>query len=111
MFYDRKIPEETAKIIRDAADADLAWYAFSTAQESFPAVLDPEQFFSILPYEETVIEIAATKEELRQLESYPETPELRKQIEDLESELVSEYESLEDYKGRIQLYESEFYEY
>ena len=63
----RVIAEETAKIIRDAADADLAWYAFSTAQESFPAVLDPEQFFSIMPYEETVIEIAVTKEELRQL--------------------------------------------
>jgi chromosome segregation ATPase len=56
------------------------------------------------------IRIEEIKEELRQLESYPETPELRKQIEDLESELVSEYESLEDYKGRIQLYESELYE-
>lgn len=57
------------------------------------------------------IRIEEIKEELRQLESYPETPELRKQIEDLESELVSEYESLEDYKGRIQLYESELYEF
>ena len=57
------------------------------------------------------IRIEEIKEELRQLESYPKTPELRKQIEDLESELVSEYESLEDYKGRIQIYEHELYEY
>ena len=57
------------------------------------------------------IRIEEIKEELRQLESYPETPVLRKQIEDLESELVSEYESLEDYKGRIQIYEHELYEY
>ena len=55
------------------------------------------------------IRIEEIKEELRQLESYPETPELRSQIEQLEYELAEEYGSLEDYKGRIQLYESEIY--
>lgn len=55
------------------------------------------------------IRIEEIKEELRQLESYPETPEIRKQIERLEYELADEYGSLEDYKGRIQLYESEIY--
>lgn len=55
------------------------------------------------------IRIEEIKEELRQLESYPETPEIRSQIEQLEYELADEYGSLEDYKGRIQLYESEIY--
>ena len=55
------------------------------------------------------IRIEEIKEELRQLESYPETPELRSQIEQLEYELAEEYGSLEDYKGRIQLYENEIY--
>ena len=55
------------------------------------------------------VRIEEIKEELRQLESYPETPELRSQIEQLEYELADEYGSLEDYKGRIQLYESEIY--
>ena len=55
------------------------------------------------------IRIEEIKEELRQLESYPETPELRSRIEQLEYELADEHGSLEDYKGRIQLYESEIY--
>ena len=55
------------------------------------------------------VRIEEIKEELRQLESYPETPELRSQIEQLEYELADECGSLEDYKGRIQLYESEIY--
>ena len=56
------------------------------------------------------IRIEEIKEELRQLESYPETPELRKEIDLLERELESECASLEDYKGRIQIYESELYD-
>ena len=54
--------------------------------------------------------IEEIKEELRQLESYPPSPPRQKEIDLLEEELVSEYESLEDYKGRIQLYESELYD-
>ena len=53
--------------------------------------------------------IEEIKEELRQLESYPPSPPRQKEIDLLEEELVSEYESLEDYKGRIQIYESELY--
>ena len=56
------------------------------------------------------IRIEEIKEELRQLESYPPSPPRQKEIDLLEEELVSEYESLEDYKGRIQLYESELYD-
>ena len=54
--------------------------------------------------------IEEIKEELRQLESFPPSPPRQKEIDLLEEELVSEYESLEDYKGRIQLYESELYD-
>ena len=54
--------------------------------------------------------IEEIKEDLRQLESYPPSPPRQKEIDLLEEELVSEYESLEDYKGRIQLYESELYD-
>ena len=50
------------------------------------------------------------KEELRQLESYPPSPEQQKEIDLLERELKSECASLEDYKGRIQIYESELYD-
>lgn len=49
--------------------------------------------------------IADIKWELRELESLPETDEIRKQIEDLEYALCDEYASLEDYKGRIRNYE------
>ena len=49
--------------------------------------------------------IEEIKTELSELESYPETPELRKEIEKLETELCLTYESLNDYKGRIQCYE------
>jgi hypothetical protein len=51
------------------------------------------------------IRIEEIKTELSELESYPETPELRKEIEKLETELCLTYESLNDYKGRIQCYE------
>jgi hypothetical protein len=51
------------------------------------------------------IRIEEIKTELSELESYPETPELRKEIEKLETELCLTYESLNDYKGRIQSYE------
>ena len=54
--------------------------------------------------------IEEIKEELRQLESYPPSPALQKEIDLLDRELESECASLEDYKGRIQLYESELYE-
>ena len=52
--------------------------------------------------------IEEIKEELRQLESYPPSPARQKEIDLLERELESECSSLEDYKGRIQIYESEF---
>ena len=51
------------------------------------------------------IRIEEIKTELSELESYPETPELRKEIEKLETELCLTYEYLNDYKGRIQCYE------
>ena len=54
--------------------------------------------------------IEETKEELRQLESYPPSPARQKEIDLLERELESECASLEDYKGRIQIYESELYD-
>ena len=54
--------------------------------------------------------IEEIKEELRQLESYPPSPALQKEIDLLERELESECASLEDYKGRIQIYESELYD-
>ena len=53
------------------------------------------------------IRIEEIKEELRQMESYPDSPDRQKKIDRLERELTCEYESLEDYKGRIQIYESE----
>ena len=53
--------------------------------------------------------IEEIKEELRQVESYSPSPLRDKKIDRLERELDTEYASLEDYKGRIQIYESEIY--
>ena len=53
--------------------------------------------------------IEEIKEELRQVESDLDTPNRQKKIDRLEQELETEYASLEDYKGRIQIYESENY--
>ena len=50
-----------------------------------------------------------TKDELRDVESQPNSPTRQKKIDRLERELDTEYASLEDYKGRIQIYESELY--
>lgn len=55
------------------------------------------------------IRIEEIKEELRQVESYSPSPLRDKKIDRLERELDTEYASLEDYKGRIQIYESEIY--
>lgn len=52
--------------------------------------------------------IEEIKEELRDVESQPDCPLRQKKIDRLERELDTEYASLEDYKGRIQIYESEF---
>ena len=52
--------------------------------------------------------IEEIKEELRDVESQPDSPLRQKKIDRLEQELETEYASLEDYKGRIQIYESEF---
>ena len=52
--------------------------------------------------------IEEIKEELRDVESQPDSPLPQKKIDRLERELDTEYASLEDYKGRIQIYESEF---
>ena len=52
--------------------------------------------------------IEEIKEELRGVESQPDSPLRQKKIDRLEQELDTEYASLEDYKGRIQIYESEF---
>ena len=52
--------------------------------------------------------IEEIKEELRDVESQPDFPLRQKKIDRLERELDTEYASLEDYKGRIQIYESEF---
>lgn len=52
--------------------------------------------------------IEEIKEELRDVESQPDSPLQQKKIDRLERELDTEYASLEDYKGRIQIYESEF---
>ena len=52
--------------------------------------------------------IEEIKEELRDVESQPDSPLRQKKIDRLELELETEYASLEDYKGRIQIYESEF---
>ena len=52
--------------------------------------------------------IEEIKEELRDVESQPDSPLRQKKIDRLERELDTEYVSLEDYKGRIQIYESEF---
>ena len=54
--------------------------------------------------------IEEIKEELRLLESYPPSPEQQKVIDRLERELESKCASLEDYKERIQIYESELYD-
>ena len=53
--------------------------------------------------------IEEIKEELRDVESQPDSPLRQKKIDRLERELDTEYASLEDYKGRIQMYESELY--
>ena len=52
--------------------------------------------------------IEEIKDELRDVESQPDSPLRQKKIDRLEQELDTEYASLEDYKGRIQIYESEF---
>ena len=52
--------------------------------------------------------IEEIKEELREVESQPDSPLRQKKIDRLERELETEYACLEDYKGRIQIYESEF---
>ena len=52
--------------------------------------------------------IEEIKEELRDVESQLDSPLRQKKIDRLERELETEYASLEDYKGRIQIYESEF---
>ena len=52
--------------------------------------------------------IEEIKEELRDVESQPDSPLRQKKLDRLERELDTEYASLEDYKGRIQIYESEF---
>ena len=54
--------------------------------------------------------IEEIKEELRDVESQPNSPLRQKKIDCLERELDTEYASLEDYKGRIQIYESELYD-
>ena len=53
--------------------------------------------------------IEEIKEELRDVESQPDSPTRQKKIDRLKRELNTEYASLEDYKGRIQIYESELY--
>ena len=54
--------------------------------------------------------IEEIKEELRDVESQPDSPARQKKLDRLERELNTEYASLEDYKGRIQIYESELYD-
>ena len=54
--------------------------------------------------------IEEIKDELRDVESLPDSPDRQKKIDRLERELDTEYASLEDYKGRIQIYESELYD-
>lgn len=53
--------------------------------------------------------IEAIKDELREVELQPDSPTRQKKIDRLERELESTHASLEDYKGRIQIYESELY--
>ena len=52
--------------------------------------------------------IEAIKDELREVELQPDSPTRQKKIDRLERELESTHASLEDYKGRIQIYESQF---
>lgn len=54
--------------------------------------------------------IEKIKEELRDVESQADSPLRQKKIDRLERELETEYLSLEDYKGRIQIYEANLYE-
>ena len=54
--------------------------------------------------------IEAIKDELREVELQPDSPTRQKKIDRLERELESTHASLEDYKGRIQIYESELYD-
>ena len=54
--------------------------------------------------------IEEIKDELRDVESQPDSPLRQKKLDRLERELDTEYASLEDYKGRIQIYESELYD-
>ena len=51
--------------------------------------------------------IAEIKQELIKLQSQPKTPEIGKEIEQLEDELCEEYMALADYQGRIISYEYE----
>ena len=51
--------------------------------------------------------IAEIKQELIKLQSQPKTPEIGKEIEQLEDELFGEYMALADYQGRIISYEYE----
>ena len=53
--------------------------------------------------------IEEIKEELREVESQPDSALRQKKLDRLEQELDTEYASLEDYKGRIQIYEAELY--
>ena len=53
--------------------------------------------------------IEEIKDELHDVESQPDSPLRKKKLDRLERELDNEYASLEDYKGRIQIYESELY--
>ena len=53
--------------------------------------------------------IEAIKDELHEVELQPDSPTRQKKIDRLERELESTHASLEDYKGRIQIYESELY--
>ena len=54
--------------------------------------------------------IEEIKEELRDVESQSDSPLRQKKIDRLERKLETEYLSLEDYKGRIQIYEANLYE-
>lgn len=54
--------------------------------------------------------IEEIKDELREVELQPDSPSRQKKIDRLERELESTHASLEDYKGRIQIYESELYD-
>lgn len=54
--------------------------------------------------------IEEIKDEIRDVESQPDSPLRQKKLDRLDRELETEYLSLEDYKGRIQIYEAELYD-